>query len=683
MAEQYIHYRDNSTTMYPDDLTSPTYLPEIGRDLCRVNRYGWEYGGYRIDILTENLNERDKVGFICTVCSGIMKEACTSQSGEQFCSCCRNDDLYGKETSNIPVRKMTNTLKCCCPLIERGCKWLGTLEDCENHLDTCDYVYVLCKLTCEAVLRRNELEKHEKDTCPQRVVKCDHCKKDFKSCELNEHLNKCPKMKVPCDLCDTQITREDMPQHLKHECAMVQETCQLGCGVKLTRNKLKIHVKDTCVQRTILCKYCYSSVKLCDNSRHLRGCPKVKVPCDLCSTQITREDMPEHLQYDCGMVQQTCQLGCGMKLTRNELKIHVKDTCVQRTILCKYCYSSVKLCDNSRHLRGCPKVKVPCDLCDTQITREDMLEHLKYNCGMVQEICQLGCGVKITRNGLKFHVKETCVQRKIVCEHCDISVKFCDNSRHLKECPKVKVTCEICSEEKYLKDIVEHLEDYCPEKMLECPFVKYKCMTVMKRKDMDKHLEAKETKHLGLKLTAMEELISQQSEEITKQSEEITKQNEEIKKLSENNEKQNKEMMMEKENTSQQFRLLCSITETTKIIWIMRDVTNLTKKRLLESELYTVAGYRFRLQFFIDSLTIVFPETASKYVKPFIAKFTIVLSTKQINCGMLEVKQKDLTRGCVRNIASISKQDIDRYSQPSSPGSITKDLTLEIYLTMQ
>ena len=591
MAEKCTRYGDNPI-YYPVPTIEPG--PEIGRNLCRVKgRYEVKYGGYRIDIITENLSEREKVGFICAVCEGIMKEACISSNVEQFCSCCRYIYSYSKETSNVTVRKMINTLKCSCPLIERGCKWLGTLKDCEDHLDTCGYVHVLCKLKCEVILRRNELEKHANE-CSNREVKCEHCKKDFKSGKLNEHLNMCPKMKVPCDLCDTQITHEDMPQHLKHDCAMVQETCKLGCGVKLIRNELKIHMKDTCVQRKITCEHCYSSLKFCDYSRHLKECPKMKVPCDLCDTQITRENMPQHLEYDCAMVQEICHLGCGVKLTRNELKIHEKDTCVQR---------------------------------------------------------------------------------KITCEHCNISVKFCDFPKHLRECPKVKVTCEICSEEKYRKDLTEHLKDYCPEKMLECPFVKYKCMTVIKRKDMGNHLEEKETKHLGLKLTAMEELITQQSEEIIKQSEEI-------KKLSENNEKQNKEMMMEKENTSQQFRLLCSITETTKIIWKIKDVTNLTK-RLLVSGLYTVGGYRFRFQFHKDSLTIVFPETASKHVKPFIAKSNIVLSTKQIKCDTVEVKQKDLTRGCVRTITSISQEDIDRYSQPTFPNNTKRDLTLEIYLTIQ
>ena len=504
MAEKYIHNGDNST-IYPDKPISSTYRPEIGRDLCRVKKYGWEYGGYRKDILTENLSEREKIGFVCTICEGIMKEACVSESGHQLCSCCQNMH-YNKETPDVSVRKMINTLKCSCPLSERGCKWLGTLKDCEDHLDTCDYVYVSCKLTCGVVLIRNELEKHKKETCSQRVVKCDHCKNDFKSGEIHEHLNKCPKMKVPCDLCDTQITREDMPQHLKHDCGMVQETCQLGCGVKLTRNKLKIHENDTCVHRIITCKHCYSWMKLCDNSRHL------------------------------------------------------------------------------------------------------------------------------------------------------------------KECTKVKVMCELCSEVKYRKDMAIHLKYYCLEKIIECPFVNYMCLASLKRKDMDNHLEEKETKHLGLKLTAMEDLISKQSDKITKQSKKIAKQSKGITKQNEEIEKQ--------------FRLLYSITETTKIILEIEDVTDLTK-RSFESVIYTAAGYIFRFQFHQNSLIIVFPETASKYVKPFIAKCTIVVSTKQIKCDTVEVKQKDLTRGCVRNITSISQEDIDRYSQPSSPGSITKDLTLEIYLTMQ
>ena len=188
----------NSQEMY-------SAMPEIGRELCRIKRMKEKYG-YRQDILTENLNEREKAILICKNCQGIMKEACISQRGGQYCSCC---SVHSKKRQNLSVREMISSLKCLCPLIERGCQWSGTLEDCENHLDTCGYVYETCKLNCGEVLRREELERHEKENCSSQV-KCDHCDENFIFRELNGHLEKCPRMKVSCDLCGTKITREEM-----------------------------------------------------------------------------------------------------------------------------------------------------------------------------------------------------------------------------------------------------------------------------------------------------------------------------------------------------------------------------------------------------------------------------------------------------------------------------------------
>ena len=69
--------------------------PETGRDLCRVRKDG-ERRGYRKDILTKNMSERDKV-FVCNRCQGIMREVCLSSDGEQFCSCAQ-----GRRRANKP-----------------------------------------------------------------------------------------------------------------------------------------------------------------------------------------------------------------------------------------------------------------------------------------------------------------------------------------------------------------------------------------------------------------------------------------------------------------------------------------------------------------------------------------------------------------------------------------------------
>ena len=246
------------------------------RDMCRVESGDWKYGGYKKDILTENLTNREVVLLICDICKGIMREACLTSSGEQFCSCCEVRDPKSpttktvstllrskhakrpsKQTPNIPVRKMVDSLKCSCPLLERGCKWLGTLKECEEHLDTCGHVRDQCKLGCGAVLQRNELRVHEEVECPLCIVKCKHCKGVLNLNDMPTHLEVCQKMEVSCKLaCGVVLCRSKMAQHLKEECGLVVEMCKLGCGMEMTRNKLKIHVTDTCVQRMISCNHC-------------------------------------------------------------------------------------------------------------------------------------------------------------------------------------------------------------------------------------------------------------------------------------------------------------------------------------------------------------------------------------------------------------------------------------------
>ena len=115
----------------------------------------------------------------------------------------------------------------------------------------------------------------------------------------------------------------------------------------------------------------------------------------------------------------------------------------------------------------------------------------------------------MTRDELKIHVTETCVQRFIPCEHCKKDFKFCDMTHHLEMCPKMEVSCELkCGVVMCRGDVTQHVEQDCVEKEIKCPFVKYKCeVTSIKRKYLSQHLEEKETKHLGLKLAQWKLLL--------------------------------------------------------------------------------------------------------------------------------------------------------------------------------
>ena len=184
--------------------------------------------------------------FVCIRCQGIMREVCTSSGGEQFCSCCK--EKTEQIHPNLQVDNMIISFKCSCPLITRGCKWLGPLGSCQEHLDTCGYVLETCKLRCGVALQRDELKVHEKEKCPQRIVKCKHCRREMKSCELATHLKMCPKMEVSCELkCGVMMCREDVTQHMEQDCVEKEIECPFAkykCVVLVKRNNLRNHLDD-------------------------------------------------------------------------------------------------------------------------------------------------------------------------------------------------------------------------------------------------------------------------------------------------------------------------------------------------------------------------------------------------------------------------------------------------------
>ena len=300
---------------------------EIGREVCLVKVRGG-YRGYKRDILIEDLSDREITMFVCNRCQGIKREVCTSSGGKQFCSCCKEK---GEQTHpNLEMDNMILSFECSCPLITRGCEWLGVLGSCEEHLDMCGYVLETCKLRCGVVLQRDELKVHEKEKCPQRIMKCKHCSRELKSCELATHIEMCPKMEVSCDLkCGKRLCRENMAQHLKQECGLVVETCRLRCGVKMTRNELKIHVTETCVQRLIPCKHCKKDFTFCDMTRHLDKCPKMKVSCGLkCGVVMCRKDMTQHVEQDCVEKEIECPFAkykCVVLVKRKNLRNHLDE----------------------------------------------------------------------------------------------------------------------------------------------------------------------------------------------------------------------------------------------------------------------------------------------------------------------------------------------------------------------
>ena len=217
------------------------------RELCRVGDKEGLLRGFRKDLLKETLSERDYLLLVCPRCDGILREACNSGTGEQFCLCCKK----GKEQThpNLQVRNTILLLKFSCPVYKRGCKWAGNPGECEKHLDECGYVYETCTLKCGVVLPRDELRVHLKEMCPQRIIVCQHCEGNFKYRELSRHHRRCHKIPIPCELgCDKLVICENMTQHMDIECEEKEVDCpfvKYSCKVGMIKRKeLNQHLAD-------------------------------------------------------------------------------------------------------------------------------------------------------------------------------------------------------------------------------------------------------------------------------------------------------------------------------------------------------------------------------------------------------------------------------------------------------
>ncbi|KAI6647983.1 TNF receptor-associated factor 4 [Oopsacas minuta] len=340
--------------------------------------------GHRRDILIENLSERDCTLLVCPRCHGILREACLSSSGEQFCSCCEK----GEEQShpNIHVRNIVLSLKCSCPLYKRGCDWLGTLGECEKHLAVCDLVDEMCKLGCDIVLPRNEVHIHMSEKCLFREILCKYCQKELKFCDLSNHHEECQKIPLKCELnCGVVLCREDMPHHLNKDCGRMVEHCKLGCGIELPRDELDMHVNTKCVQRMIPCEHCHIGFKACDMSNHMEECPKMILSCELkCGKVACREDMARHIEEECvekevgcPFIKYKCELGL---IKRKELYQHLEEKRTEHTELKLNAMEVIVMKQNDMMERLSKQTEMKLNAMeDIVMKQKETIKHLTHN----------------------------------------------------------------------------------------------------------------------------------------------------------------------------------------------------------------------------------------------------------------------------------------------------------------
>ena len=136
-------------------------------DLVFVNtrETSYKWGGYKKELVTQNLTALEENLVVCSVCRGIMHETCSIRGGlAQVCESC-----IGEEGTHQPIASIRSTISklvCKCALSERGCDWEGTLGGLAEHMEECSEFIVQClyiKYGCKKECKRGELENHRKE----------------------------------------------------------------------------------------------------------------------------------------------------------------------------------------------------------------------------------------------------------------------------------------------------------------------------------------------------------------------------------------------------------------------------------------------------------------------------------------------------------------------------------------
>ena len=125
----------------------------------------------------------------------------------------------------------------------------------------CEFLPVLCPLKCvesggERVrVERRLMAEHQREYCPQRVLKCEFCGSGVTACAMNPHLGECLEFPMDCpNNCEMagetgvrQMKRGDVPLHLT-ECPLQTVKCpywDYGCREEMERRLLDLHERDS------------------------------------------------------------------------------------------------------------------------------------------------------------------------------------------------------------------------------------------------------------------------------------------------------------------------------------------------------------------------------------------------------------------------------------------------------
>ena len=190
-------------------------------------------------------------------------------------------------------------------------------------------------------------------------------------------------------------------------------------------------------------------------------------------------------------------------------------------IFCGKCITETQTCpvdreqftfhkDNYNDRRVCNfKVKCPNKRrgCQWQGDLGGATRHTDVNCDyQIVECDNKGCVVKMERRHLVHHKNNECPQRMTKCPHCskeDTLHNLKERKTHYTICDDMPLPCPSGCGRRGLvrRNMAQHLSTECLEELVACTYVIAGCQEVVKRKDLQQHLQEKD-QHIDTILTS-------------------------------------------------------------------------------------------------------------------------------------------------------------------------------------
>ena len=185
--------------------------------------------------------------------------------------------------------------------------------------------------------------------------------------------------------------------------------------------------------------------------------------------------------------------------------------CIKVKDHCPVCRSECQIFADNRTARQIRNLKVKClnsqRGCKWQGELGNCEDHKTKKCPFQTTACPLKCGKLLQKQKVKKHTEEECKLRSFNCPHCKKQGVFdLIVSSHYTVCSNFPISCPAgCRLSIKRSGIKAHLAT-CQEELVACEYAQIGCTTVMKRKDLDKHMKENKDSHLNMCMSSVNKM---------------------------------------------------------------------------------------------------------------------------------------------------------------------------------